>query len=68
MKHYYISGTHGETHDRNIALWKTLWETGERIKHEYNGDHFVITVKHDGKLYELWYNDDLGIISEVVEL
>lgn len=68
MKRFYISGTHGAIHDTNIQLWKTLWRIGTFVKHEYNGAYSVVTIAYHGTQYELWSNDDLGIMSMIVEL
>lgn len=66
-KHYYISNQDSETKKRNTKLYLEIRDNGKCIKSEWSGDYLVATYEYNNKIYELWDNMELGIISEVVE-
>lgn len=67
MKRYFISHTHGDEKQRNVALYIKVRDNGEFIKSEWKGDYLVATYKFNNKIYEVWDNMEYGIMSEVIE-
>lgn len=67
MKKYYISHMDEETKKKNTELYLEIHKNGKYIGSEWNGDYLVSRYEYNFKIYELWDNMDLGIISEVVE-
>lgn len=67
MKNFYISYNEKDEKEKNIKLFVKIRENGKCIKGEWYGDYFVNTYEYNNKIYELWYNEELGIMSKVVE-
>lgn len=67
MKHYYISHMGKETKEKNLALYMEIKNNGKYINGGWNGDYIVSVYEYNNKIWELWDNMELGIISEVVE-
>lgn len=67
MIRYYISHMDEKTKQRNTELYLEVRDYGEHIKSEWNGDYWVATYEFNNKIYELWDNMELGIMSEVIE-
>lgn len=66
-KHYHISHQDSETKEKNTKLYLEIRDNGKCIKSEWFGDYLVTTYEYNNKIYELWDNMELGIMSEVVE-
>lgn len=64
MKRYYIS----RNKEDYLKLWEEVETKGQHIDAGWNGDYLVGTFEYKGKIYELWYNMELGIMSEIVEM
>ena len=67
MKHYHISHMPKDIKEKNVKLYMEIKENGKYINGGWNGDYLVAVYEYKGKIYELWDNMELGIISEVVE-
>ena len=67
MKKYFISHTYGKEHEDNINLYYKIQEYGKCLKSRWSGDYIVGTYEYNNKNYELWYNAELGVSSEVIE-
>ena len=66
-KHYHISHQDSENKEKNTKLYLEIRDNGKCIKSEWSGDYLVTTYEYNNKIYELWDNMELGIMSEVVE-
>ena len=66
MTHYYISYAKEEK-EKNIELWNEISNSGLFINNEWKGDYLVSSYKYNNKIYELWDNMELGIMSEIIE-
>lgn len=68
-KHYHISHMDKETKEKNIAFRKEIQENGELLvgRSGWRGEYLVEVWTWKDKIYELWDNMDLGIMSEVIE-
>lgn len=62
MKKYFTYGN-----EENKNLYYRVQEYGKCLKSEWNGDYIVATYEYNNKIYELWYNAELGVSSQVIE-
>lgn len=67
MKRLFISQTNKEEKERNSNLWIEIENNGKLINSGWNGDYLVSTYIYNNKIYKLWNNMELGIMSEIEE-
>ena len=67
MKRYEITYAKKEEKEKNIKLLVEVRDNGKALKGEWNGDYWVSTIEYNNKIYEIWYNEEYGIMSEVDE-
>ena len=67
MKTYEISYARPDEKEKNIALLQEVRDNGVSLKGGWSGDYWVGVYEYKGKIYENWYNEEIGIMSEVVE-
>ena len=66
-KHYHITYQDDVTKKKNTELYVTVRDNGKHISTEWSGDYFVMTYEYNNKIYELWENMEIGVMSQVVE-
>ncbi len=67
MKPYYITYQDKETQDKYFEMWDEIETKGKFKKFEYDGDYMVTSYDYNGKAYKLFFNDELGIRSHIIE-
>jgi hypothetical protein len=67
MKRYLISHTNEEKKKRNSDLWIEIKNNGKPLGGQWYGDYLVSTYIYNNKIYKLFENAELGIMSEIEE-
>ena len=67
MKRYEITYARKDEKEKNIALLTEVRDNGTCLKGGWSGDYWVNIFDYKNKIYEIWYNEELGIMSEVIE-
>ena len=67
MKRYFISYMSEKEKKQNLELYHRIKEYGEQLDSKWNGDYLIEYYRYHSKIWELWHNMELGIISEIRE-
>lgn len=67
MKRYFISNMKKEEKERNLNLWTEIENKGKLLNGGWEGDYLVGTYIYNNKIYKLFENTELGIMSEIEE-